>query len=81
MAFVQLKNAGLTDASKLNFDKTEVAVLASQNIGNGNFRQIHLITFTDEAGGKITVITKNDATAEECSMSPVDVYLVAKRLN
>jgi hypothetical protein len=80
MAFVHLKNAGMTDNSALDFSKTKVVRLASEKIGKDLYRQIHSIVFTEKAGGTIEVITSNDASNQECSMSGVQVFVVSKRL-
>ena len=80
MAFVHLKNAGITDNDKLDFTKTKVVRLASEKIGNDLYRQLHRVTFTEKSGRIIEVITSNDASSQECSMSGVEVYVVSKRL-
>lgn len=80
MAFVQLKNSGITDNSKLDFTKTKTVRFASEKIGEDLYRQIHHVTFTEKSGKTIEVITVNDASNEECSMSDVDVFVVAKHL-
>jgi hypothetical protein len=80
MAFVELKNAGITTNDELDFDKTKTVGLASEKIGKDLYRQIHLVTFTRKSGETIQVITNNDASNDECSMSGVEVYLVSKRL-
>jgi len=38
------------------------------------------VTFTEKSGKTIEVITRNDASNEECSMSGVEVYVVSNRL-
>ena len=80
IAFVHLKNAGITNNDELDFDKTKTARLASEKIGKDLYRQIHLVTFTKKSGETTQVITNNDASNEECSMSGVEVYLVSQRL-
>jgi len=80
MAFVHLKNAGLTDNGKLNFSKTKVARLASEKIGTDLYRQIHRVVFAEKSGGTLEVITSNEASSQECSMSGVEVYVVSRRL-
>jgi hypothetical protein len=77
MAFVHLKNAGITDNDKVDFSKTVTKRLASQKIGDNLFRQVHLVIFTEKSGNTIQVITVNDASFEECSMSAVDVYVIS----
>lgn len=80
MAFVHLKNAGLTDNDKVDFTKTTVKRLASEKIGKDLYRQVHLVRFTEVSGGTLEVITVNDASSVECSMSGVEAYVVARKL-
>lgn len=80
MAFVHLKNAGITDNNKLDFSKTKTVRLASEKIGKDLYRQVHRITFIEKSGNTIEVITVNEASKEECSMSDVDVFVVSQHL-
>jgi hypothetical protein len=80
MAFGHLKNAGITDNYKVDFTKTKCIRLASEKIGKDLYRQIHLIRFTEKSGKTIEVITINDASSVECSMSGVDVFVVTIHL-
>lgn len=77
MAFVHLKNAGITDNQMLDFTKTKTVRLASEQIGDDLYQQIHLVTFTEKSGNVIKVITNNEASNEECSMSGVKVYVIS----
>ena len=78
MAFTYLKNAGILNNDELNYSKTQITRLSSEKIGKDLYRQIHLIRFTKISGAKLVVITINDASNIECSMSDVAVYLVTK---
>ncbi|MCK9418949.1 MAG: hypothetical protein M0R70_06190 [Nitrospirae bacterium] len=80
MAFVHLKNAGITDNSKVDFTKTSTIRLASEKIGGALYRQIHHVKFTEKSGKTIEVITINDASNEECSRSDVDVFVVSRHI-
>jgi len=80
MAFVHLKNAGITDNAKVDFTKTRTVRLASQKIGDDLYRQIHRVRFTEKSGQVIEVITSNDASSVECSMSGVDVFVISRHL-
>jgi len=80
IAFVHLKNAGMTDNYKLDFTKTKTTRLASEKIGDDLYRQIHHIIFIEKSGNTIEVITVNDTSHDECSMSDVDVYVISKHL-
>jgi hypothetical protein len=51
MAFVHLKNDGVTDNSKLDFNKTKTTRLASEQIGSNLFRQVHHVMFSETASG------------------------------
>lgn len=76
IAFVYLKNAGLTSNERLDFSKTKTVRLASEQIEENLYRQVHLITFTEKSGKTVEAITLNDASREECSMSEGAVYVV-----
>jgi hypothetical protein len=78
MAFVHLKNRGITNNENIDFSKTEVSRIATEQINDTTHRQVHLVTFTQKDGDTIKTITISDATVEECSMSEVDVYRVEK---
>ena len=80
MAFVHLINAKYTDNEKLDFTKTKTLRVASEQIGKDLYRQVHHVTFTEKSGNQIQVITINDASNEECSMTAVDVYVVNEKI-
>jgi len=80
MAFTYLKNAGLVNNVVLDFTKTTIKRLASEKIGKDLYRQVHLVRFYKKTGEQVAVITVNDASHDECSMSDVDVYVVTKQL-
>lgn len=80
MAFVHLKNAGLTDNAKMDFTKTKTIRLASEKIGKDLYRQIHHVIFTEKTGHTIEVVTVNNASNEECSMSGVTVFVVSQQI-
>ena len=80
MALVHLKNAGVLSLSELDATKTKVSLLASEEVGANLFRQVHAVSFTTLTGSVIEVITRNDATRDECSGSGVDVYIVSRHL-
>ncbi len=80
MAFVHLKNAYLTDNYKVDFYKTVTEQISSERLGPDLFRQVHLVKFTEKSGNIIQVITVNDASNDECSMSDVDVYVISNKL-
>ena len=80
MAFVHLKNAGITDKDKLDYSKTKTVRLASERIGENAYRQIHYITFSGKSGTRIEVITSNIVSDEECSISDLEIFFVIRRL-
>jgi len=81
MAFVHLKNAGITDNDKLDFSKTKTVRLASEKVGKDLYRQVYLVKFAEKSGKTIEAITMNDASHVECSMSGVEVFVVSQHLN
>jgi hypothetical protein len=80
MALVHLKNAGLIDIPSVIEAQTKAVRLASEKIGKDLHQQVYDITFHTKDGKTIEVITKSRASSEECSMSGVDVYVVAKKI-
>jgi hypothetical protein len=80
MAFVNLKNAGLTDNDRIDLVKTTAVRLASQKVDRDLYRQVHRVTFVEKSGKRLEVITVNDATSDECSGSGVRVYVVSREL-
>lgn len=80
MAFVHLKNAGMVSNGHTNPEKATAVRLASEKIGKDLYRQVYRISFPSDAGPEVEVITSSEASSEECSMSPVDVYVVSKHL-
>lgn len=80
MAFVHLKNAGLTDNSLTDPTKATAVRLATEKIGKDLYRQVYRVTFHVTSGQDIEVITSSNASFEECSMSAVDVFVVSRHL-
>ena len=80
MALTHLKNASLITNETIDHAATKVVRLASEESANGLFRQIHLITFITKAGSTFQVVTANDASSVECSMSEVTVYVISKQI-
>ena len=81
MAFVLLKNAGITDNSKIDFSKTKTVRLASERIGKGLYHQIYDVVFTEHSGRTIEAIAVHDASNEECSMTGVQLFVISQRLS
>lgn len=80
MAFVHLKNAGLTNNSLTDPSKATAVRLASEKIGKDLYRQVYRITFHVASGEDIEVITSSNASFDECSMSAVDVFVISRHL-
>jgi len=80
MAFTWLKNEALVSNEDLDFKRTEVVEIASEKIGKDLYRQIHRVRFYKRNNDTLDVITVNNASHGECSMSGVDVYLISRKL-
>lgn len=78
MTEVWMKNAGIVDIINLDESKTEVTLLASEKKGKDLYTQVYHFIFHDKKGNTYQIITKNDASSEECSMSEVNSYLISK---
>ncbi len=76
--FVRLKNEGILKGNTSDFNPPKVIRLASEKIGKDLYRQVHFITFINQAGKRIQTITVNDASHEECSVNGGDVYVISK---
>jgi len=81
MAFVLLKNAGITTNSKIDFSKTKTVRLASEKIGKDLYHQVYDVIFTEYSGRTIEAIAVHDASHEECSMTGVKLFVVSQRLS
>jgi len=80
MAFVLLKNADITTTSKIDFSKTKTVRLASEKIGKDLYHQVYDVMFTEYSGRPIEAIAVHDASHEECSMTGVELFVVAQHL-
>jgi len=80
MAFVLLKNEGITNNEKVDFSKTETVRLASEKIGKDLYHQVYLVKLREFSGRTIEAIAVHDASSEECSMTEVELFVVSQRL-
>ncbi len=80
MAFVHMKNAGLTTNDEIDFNLTKTVRLTSERIGKDLFRQVYLVTFFRKEGPYLQALTISDASSEECSMGNVRVFVVSQEL-
>jgi hypothetical protein len=81
MAFVLLKNAGITNNENIDFSKTTTVRLASEKTGKDLYHQVYDVTFTEYSGRKIEGIVVHDASQEECSMTGVELFVVSYHLS
>jgi hypothetical protein len=81
MAFVHMKNAGLTDNASIDSSKTMTVRLASEKRGKNLWHQVYHVTFTKKSGEVLEAISVHDASLDECSMSGVEVFVVSRHLN
>jgi hypothetical protein len=78
MAEAWMQNAEIVDIPSLDESKTKIKLLALGKKKKGLYTQIFHFVFYDRKGNSYEVITKNEASDDECSMSDVDSYLIAK---
>lgn len=79
-AYAQLKNAGVVTPEDLDFGDVTSKTILSQRIGKDLWRQAFRVTFPLKSGKRVEAIVVSDASSEECSMSDVQVFLIAKVL-
>lgn len=77
---VKLQAAGVVRAADLDLQRTKTVRIASELESAGRYRQIHETTFVTTSGRKVRVITNSLASAEECSESGVEVFVISKHL-
>ncbi|PIT07259.1 hypothetical protein BGI30_10570 [Snodgrassella alvi] len=78
MAEAWMQNAKIVDIPSLDESKTKIKLLALGKKKKGLYTQIYHFVFYDRKGNSYEVITKNEASDDECSMSDVDSYLISK---
>ncbi|MWP62598.1 hypothetical protein [Gilliamella sp. Pas-s25] len=78
MTEVWMKNEKIVDIQDLDESKTKITQLASEEIKKGLYKQIYHFVFYDKNGNSYEVITKSQASYEECSISDVNKYLISK---
>ncbi|OCG33134.1 MULTISPECIES: hypothetical protein [unclassified Gilliamella] len=78
MTMVWMKNEKIVDIQDLDESKTKIMQLASEKIKKDLYTQIYHFVFYDKNGNSYEVITKSQASYEECSMSDVNKYLISK---
>jgi hypothetical protein len=78
MAEAWMQNAEIVDIPSIDESKTKIKLLALGKKKQGLYTQIYHFIFYDRKGSSYEVITKNEASDDECSMSDVDSYLISK---
>ena len=79
MAFIHLKNKKVVNFNNILLENTKAILLKIEILEDDLYRQIYKIKYYDKSSRLVTeVITVNDASSEECSMSDVDVYVELK---
>ncbi|WP_322062185.1 hypothetical protein [Paraburkholderia sp. J63] len=78
---VKLQNAGIVKIAQLDESKTKAVPVAIQKIGKDLYRQVFDITLQAKSGEEFHVMTVNEASSQECSMSDVDVYLISRKFS
>ncbi|MDR0246089.1 MAG: hypothetical protein LBJ65_31240 [Burkholderia sp.] len=81
MAISSVKNAGITEPTKLDESETKAVLSASEKTDKDLYCQIYDIAFVDKSGAKFQVITSSEASSSECAMSGVDVYAVTQKID
>lgn len=77
-AETRLRNDGVFRPEEIDYSKTQVTLLAQEKIKRNLYRQIQKIVFVKKTGEEIVVITDNEASPRECSMTAPDIYLINK---
>lgn len=80
MAIGNLTDAHITSPELLDESKTRTILLALEKTRKNLYRQIYEITFYEKSGRQIRVITSNQASPSECSISGVLVWVVSEKL-
>jgi hypothetical protein len=80
MAIGNLTDARITRPELLDESRTRPVLLALEKIRKNLYRQIYEITFYEKSGREIKVITSNQASPSECSISGVLVWVVSEKL-
>jgi hypothetical protein len=80
MAFVAMKNAKLVTNDQIDFSRTKVRRLTSEQVKKGLWRQVHLVQYYRKDGTVLEAITVSDASLDECSMGDVQTFVVSEKL-
>lgn len=77
-AFAVLKNAGVVTNGNVDFTRVKSAAIVSERIGKDLWRQLFRVSFPLKSGRHVEALVISDASAEECSMSEPQIFLVSK---
>jgi hypothetical protein len=80
MVFVHMKNAGLVTNNQMDFGRTKVSQISRERIGRDLWRQVLFVQYRRKDGSPLDAISVSDISREECSMGPVQVYVVSRTL-
>lgn len=80
MAMETLKNLGYLDTRQLDSSSTRAVRMVSEPLPGGLYQEVYHVLFQQEDGKRLEVITRSKASDQECSMGPVEVYLVNRKL-
>ena len=81
MAQATLKDAGILKNEEIDFAKSKTVRLASEQTAKDLWHQVYLVKFHKKSGDDVKAIVIHDASAEECSMTDVQVFVVSTTLN
>ena len=71
---------GATPITVIDEDKIEYHLIFIEKTGRNLWRQMYYIKYYFRDGHAVSVITENDISREECSMSPVIVSIIKREL-
>jgi hypothetical protein len=80
MALSALQNDGEIRNEAVDFDHVTSKTLVSERIRRNLWRQVFRVTVPLKSGKRVEAMVVSDASAEECSMSDPQVFLIAKKL-
>ena len=80
MAFVAMKNAKLVTNDQIDFSRTKVTRIASEQIKKDLWRQVYLVQYHRKDGSLLDALTVSDASHDECSMGDVQTFVVSGKL-
>jgi hypothetical protein len=80
MVFVAMKNAKIVTNDQIDFSRTRVTRIASEQIGPDLWRQVHLVQYFRRDGSALEAIAVSDSSQDECSMGDVKTFVISTKL-